>query len=143
MDTHEFTMSTTVTTSYDVTVARVRELLGDAGFGVLTEIDLQATLLAKLGVEVPAQVILGACRPQLAHRALQVDPRIATLLPCNVVVTAIDPQRSRVEVFDPAFMATIAPDPELGAVAADARARLTGMMDALTTEAGELNATGA
>ncbi|MCX6399905.1 MAG: DUF302 domain-containing protein [Propionibacteriales bacterium] len=143
MDTTDFTLSTTVTTPYDATVARVRDLLGDAGFGVLTEIDIQATLRAKLGVEVPAQVILGACRPQLAHRALQVDPRIATLLPCNVVVTALDPGTSRVEVFDPAFMATIAPDPELGAVAADARARLTGMMDALTNEAGERSATGA
>lgn len=143
MGTTEFTMSTTVATSYDVTVARVRELLGDAGFGVLTEIDLQATPLAKLGVEVPAQVILGACRPQLAHRALQVDPRIATLLPCNVVVSEIGPEHSRVEVFDPAFMATIAPDPELSAVADDVRARLTGMMDALTTEAGDRNAIGA
>ncbi|KRA37617.1 MULTISPECIES: DUF302 domain-containing protein [unclassified Nocardioides] len=143
MSTIDFTLSATVATSYDATVARVRELLGDAGFGVLTEIDLRATLLAKLGVEVPAQVILGACRPQLAHRALQADPRIATLLPCNVVVTEIDPQHSRVEVFDPAFMATIAPDPELGVVAADARARLTGMMDALTTDAGERHAAGA
>lgn len=143
MDTANFTLSTTVTTSYDATVARVRELLGDAGFGVLTEIDIQATLRAKLDVEVPAQVILGACRPQLAHRALQVDPRIATLLPCNVVVRAVDPERTRVEAFDPAFMATIAPDPELGAVAADARTRLMGMMDTLTTEAGESNAAGA
>lgn len=143
MDTANFTLSTTVTTSYDATVARVRELLGDAGFGVLTEIDIQATLRAKLDVEVPAQVILGACRPQLAHRALQVDPRIATLLPCNVVVSAVDPDHTRVEAFDPAFMATIAPDPELAEVAADARTRLMGMMDTLTTEAGENNAVGA
>lgn len=143
MDRIDFTLSATVSASYDATVARVRTLLGDAGFGVLTEIDLQATLLAKLGVEVPAQVILGACRPQLAHRALQIDPRIATLLPCNVVVTEIDPQHSRVEVFDPAFMATIAPDPELGAVAADARTRLSAMMGTLMIEAGESNAIGA
>lgn len=143
MDNTDFTLSATVMTSYDATLARVRELLGDAGFGVLTEIDLRATLLAKLGVEVPAQVILGACRPQLAHRALQADPRIATLLPCNVVVTEIDPQHSRVEVFDPAFMARIAPDPELEAVAADARTRLSAMMGALMIEAGESNAIGA
>ncbi len=143
MSTTEFTMSTTVTTPYDATVARVRDLLGDAGFGVLTEIDIRATLRAKLGVEIPAQVILGACRPELAHRALQVDPRIATLLPCNVVVTAVDAGHSKVEVFDPAFMATIAPDPELGAVAADARTRLSAMMGTLMIEAGEKSAVGA
>lgn len=143
MDMTEFTMSTTVTTPYDATVARVRDLLGDAGFGVLTEIDLQATMRAKLGVEVPAQVILGACRPELAHRALQVDPRIATLLPCNVVVTQVEASRSRVEVFDPAFMAMIAPDPELEAVAADARTRLSAMMGTLMIEAGEKSAVGA
>lgn len=143
MERIDFTLSTTVPMSYDATVARVRELLGDAGFGVLTEIDLRATLLAKLGVEVPSQVILGACRPQLAHRALQADPRIATLLPCNVVVTELDPQHSRVEVFDPAFMAMIAPDPELEVVAADARTRLSAMMGALMIEAGESNAIGA
>lgn len=127
----EFTMSTTVPASYDATVARVRALLGDAGFGVLTEIDIRATMKAKLDIDVAPQVILGACRPQLAHRALQVDPRIATLLPCNVVVADAGEGATRVEVFDPAFMAAIAPDPELAEVAADARARLAGMMDAL------------
>ncbi|GAA4815267.1 DUF302 domain-containing protein [Nocardioides caeni] len=150
MDSTAFTMSATVPTSYDATVARVRMLLADAGFGVLTEIDIRATMRAKLDVEVPPQVILGACRPQLAHRALQVDPRIATLLPCNVVVAEEGEGRTRVEVFDPAFMTQVAPDPELGAVAADARARLAGMMDALTgadgtgtTDAGVDHAAGA
>jgi len=143
----DFTMRTTVPASYDATVGRVRALLGDAGFGVLTEIDIRATMRAKLDVEVPPQVILGACRPQLAHRALQADPRIAALLPCNVVVADEGEGRTRVEVLDPAFMASIAPDPELGAVAADARARLAGMMDALnradTADAGVDDAAGA
>lgn len=139
----EFTMTATVEAPYDATVARVRELLGDAGFGVLTEIDIRATMKAKLDVDVPPQVILGACRPQLAHRALQVDPRIAVLLPCNVVVAQVDEATTRVEAFDPAFMASIAPDPELGAVAADARARLAGMMDALTAQTGVTDAVGA
>lgn len=136
MDTTDFTLSATLTTSYDDTVARVRELLGEAGFGVLTEIDIRATLKAKLDEDVPAQVILGACRPQLAHRALQVEPRIATLLPCNVVVADAGEGRTRVEVLDPGFMAGLAPDPELAEVAADARARLTGMMEALTGQRG-------
>ncbi|HWJ09383.1 MAG TPA: DUF302 domain-containing protein [Nocardioides sp.] len=132
METTDFTLGVTLASSYDDTVARVRSLLGDVGFGVLTEIDIRATLGAKLDVDVPAQLILGACRPQLAHRALQVDPRIATLLPCNVVVSDIGEGWTRVEVLDPAFMASVVPDPELAAVAADARSRLTGMMEALT-----------
>ncbi|HWJ68277.1 MAG TPA: DUF302 domain-containing protein [Nocardioides sp.] len=143
MDTTDFTLSATLTTAYDATVARVRELLGDAGFGVLTEIDIRATMKAKLDVDVAPQVILGACRPQLAHRALQADPRIATLLPCNVVVADAGDGHTRVEVMDPAFMASVAPDPELAEVAADARARLAGMMDALTADAGVDHAAGA
>ncbi len=139
----EFTMRTTVPASYDSTVERVRGLLADAGFGVLTEIDIRATLRAKLEVEVPPQVILGACRPQLAHRALQADPRIAALLPCNVVVADTGEGGTRVEVLDPGFMAAIAPDPELSAVAADARSRLGAMMEALTADAGVHDAAGA
>ena len=71
------------------------------GFGVLTEIDLRATLKKKLDVDVAPQVILGACRPPLAYEALQVDPSIATVLPCNVVVRAIDDDTTVVEAFDP------------------------------------------
>lgn len=128
-----FTLSATVPASYAETLARVRQLLGEAGFGVLTEIDLTATLRAKLGVEVPQQVILGACMPQLAHRALEADPRIATMLPCNVVVAA-EGEETRVEIFDPDAMTSFSPDAGVAEVAADARQRLTGMLDALTGE---------
>lgn len=128
----DFTMSTTVDTPFGATLARVRDLLGDAGFGVLTEIDLAATLHTKLGVEVPPQVILGACRPQLAHQALQVDPRIATLLPCNVVVAAESATRTRVETFDPHLM--IGFNSDLAEVAQEARDRLSAMMATLTDE---------
>jgi uncharacterized protein (DUF302 family) len=138
MATADFTLTATLTTPYDETVARVRALLGEAGFGVLTEIDIRATLRAKLGEEVPAQVILGACRPQLAHRALQAEPRMAALLPCNVVVADAGEGRTRVEVLDPGFMATLTPDAEVAEVAADARARLTGMMEALTGQTGAI-----
>lgn len=126
----EFTMSATVESSYDETLARVRDLLADAGFGVLTEIDVAATLKAKLDVDVAPQLILGACRPQLAHRALQADPRIAAMLPCNVVVAEAG-SGTRVDVFDPAFMASVVDDPELAAVAADARERLGSMLEKL------------
>ncbi|MFS0886953.1 DUF302 domain-containing protein [Aeromicrobium sp. 179-A 4D2 NHS] len=125
-----FTMAATVRSGYDETLERVRALLADAGFGVLTEIDLRATLRDKLGVEVPPRVILGACRPQLAHRALEADPRVATLLPCNVVVAA-EEAGTRVEVLDPAVMSSLGDAPALEEVAGEARERLAGMMDAL------------
>lgn len=124
----DFTLSVRVGTPYAETVERVRELLSEAGFGVLTEIDMAATLHAKLGVEVAPRIILGACRPPLAHQALQVDPRVATLLPCNVVVADAD-GGATVEVFDPAVMTEFSP--ALAEVATEARERLSGMMGAL------------
>lgn len=126
-----FTLTTTVEQPYDDAVARVREALGDAGFGVLTEIDLAATLRAKLGVEIASKVILGACRPELAHRSLTADPRIATMLPCNVVVTSEGADRTKVEVFDPAAMTSFSDEGDLAAVAEEARERLSGMLAAL------------
>ena len=127
----DFTLSATVAAPYDDTVERVRELLADAGFGVLTEIDMAATLQAKLGVETEPRIILGACRPQLAHQALLADPRVATMLPCNVVVAASG-DGATVEVFDPAVMTEFRP--ALADVAREARERLSGMMNALTGE---------
>lgn len=139
----DFTLTTSVTEGYDDTVARVRELLDEAGFGVLTEIDLAATLHARLGVEVTPQVIPGACRPQLAHRALEADPRVATMLPCNVVVASEGDTRTRVEVFDPLAMTSFT-NADLADVAHEARERLTGMLAALGRETeGETSAAGA
>ena len=126
-----FTLSTTLERPYDQTVADVREALAGQGFGVLTEIDLRATLAAKLGVDVPPQVILGACRPQLAHRALEVDPSVAAVLPCNVVVRSLDEHTTVVEAFDPDAMMALAGD-GLAEVAAEARQRLTAALAALT-----------
>lgn len=127
----DFTLRSTIEAPYDQAVARVRELLSEAGFGVLTEIDMQATLRTKLGVEIEPQVILGACRPQLAHRAIEVDPRVATLLPCNVVVAAEGDSRTRVEIMDPATMSQLSDHPDVAEVASDARERLVGVIDAL------------
>lgn len=139
----DFTLSATIAAPYDAAVAQVRELLADAGFGVLTEIDLQATLRAKLDVEISPQVILGACRPQLAHRALEVDPRVATMLPCNVVVAAHGEDRTRVEVFDPATMTAFSDAASLDVVASEARERLAGMLAALTGVEEDADETGA
>lgn len=136
----DFTLSATVRQPYGPTVERVRGLLAQAGFGVLTEIDIRATLAAKLGIEIPPQVILGACRPELAHQALQADPRIATMLPCNVVVAAVDAQTTRVEILDPEAMTSFSDAPELVPVAAAARERLAGMIEAIATEGGGVDA---
>lgn len=132
-----YTLSTTVRRPYDETVEAVRSQLGEAGFGVLTEIDLRATLKAKLGVDVAPQLILGACRPQLAHQALEADPSIAALLPCNVVVRSVDDGTTVVEAFDPDAMTSFAgaeAGSPLSAVATDARERLTAALAALESD---------
>jgi uncharacterized protein (DUF302 family) len=126
-----YTLSTTLPRPYDETVAAVREALADQGFGVLTEIDLRATLKAKLDVDVAPQVILGACRPPLAHAALQAEPSIAAVLPCNVVVREVEPGTTVVEAFDPAVMTGIVGSDALDEVAADARTRLTAALAAV------------
>lgn len=129
----DYTIRVTTSRPYDETVAAVRDQLAAAGFGVLTEIDLKATLKAKLDVDVPPQVILGACRPELAHRALQAEPSIAALLPCNVVVRSVGDAETVVEAFDPQAMVGFAGDAgeTLAAVAEDARTRLTTALTAV------------
>jgi uncharacterized protein (DUF302 family) len=127
------TLTTTLAAPNDEGVARVREALADQGFGVLTEIDIRATFKAKLDVDVAPQVILGACMPQLAHRALTAAPSVAALLPCNVVVRELEAGRTLVEAVDPDAMMTVVPDDsgELAAVAADARTRLEAALASL------------
>ena len=96
---------------YVAVVQRLREALKEQGFGVLTEIDVRATLQHKLGEEMEDYVILGACNPPLAHRALQVDRQIGLLLPCNVVVRA-DGADPIVEALDPQVMSDVSGRPE-------------------------------
>ena len=130
----DYTLSITTQRPYEETVAAVREQLVDAGFGVLTEIDLKATLKTKLDVDVEPQIILGACRPELAHQALQAEPSIAALLPCSVVVRSVGATTTVVEAFDPAAMMSFVDEPgeALRAVSEDARGRLTSALDALS-----------
>jgi uncharacterized protein (DUF302 family) len=116
---------------YDQAVGRVREALAEQGFGVLTEIDVRATMQAKLGEEMEDYVILGACNPQLAHRALGVDRSIGVLLPCNVVVRSAD-GGSTVEVLDPQVMVSVPGRDELAPVAEEAGRRLSAAMAALS-----------
>jgi len=131
----DYTIATTLSRPYEETVQAVRTALEDQGFGILTEIDVQATLKAKLDVDVPGQVILGACRPSLAHQAMQAEPSIAAVLPCNVVVRAESNATTVVEAFDPDAMMGLAEDSEtLRTVAADAKERLSAALTALSPE---------
>ncbi|PFG41457.1 uncharacterized protein (DUF302 family) [Isoptericola jiangsuensis] len=125
-----YTLSTTLTTPFADTVDAVRAALAEQGFGVLTEIDMAATLRTKLGVDLPPYLVLGACNPPLAHRALQADPSVGALLPCNVVVREAD-GATVVEAVDPHAMMSVADSPELAAVAQDAGVRLRAALDAL------------
>ncbi|MEV6413615.1 DUF302 domain-containing protein [Kribbella sp. NPDC051718] len=134
---NSYTIAKTLTQPYDVVVAAVRVALHEQGFGILTEIDLKATLKDKLDVDVAPQVILGACRPALAYEAMTAEPSIAAVLPCNVVVRAVDDTATVVEAFDPDAMMGLANNDILRTVAADAKQRLTAALAALDSTEGE------
>ena len=104
----DYTIRATCELPFEATVAAVRAELGKAGFGVITEIDLRATLQEKIGAEIPDEVILGACNPRYAHRAITADPSVAALLPCNVVVRSLSDRATLVEAFDPGAMMRLA-----------------------------------
>ncbi|MBQ0881526.1 DUF302 domain-containing protein [Streptomyces rochei] len=110
----------------------VRQALADQGFGVLTEIDVQATLKAKLGEDMEPYLIFGACNPPLAHRALEADRSVGLLLPCNVVVRG-DGDRVVVEVIDPGTMVTLTGVDAMTPVADEAGRRLDAALNALTS----------
>lgn len=126
----QYERSTTLDMPYPEAVVKVKELLGEEGFGVLSEIDVRATLQEKRGVEMEDYVILGACNPDLAHRALEVDRSIGVLLPCNVVVSA-DGDRSTVQILDPQTMSGITGLDDLQPVADEASERLQAVLDSL------------
>jgi uncharacterized protein (DUF302 family) len=118
-----YALSTTVATPYSETVEAVKAALGEQGFGVLTEIDMKATLKKKLDVDVPSQVILGACRPPLAYASLQAEPSVGLLLPCNVVVRETE-DGTVVEAVDPQTMVALTDNGDLQKVADEAKERL-------------------
>jgi len=126
----DFTRRIVLDTPYDEAVSRVKDALKDQGFGVLTEIDVRQTLKDKLDIDIEAQIILGACNPQLAHRALEIDARVAALLPCNVVVRTEDAQ-TIVEALDPKIIAEVPDNPALVPIAEEAGQRLQTALDAL------------
>ncbi|MEU6232614.1 DUF302 domain-containing protein [Kitasatospora sp. NPDC047058] len=124
-------IAVTLDTPFTETVDRVRSALADQGFGILTEIDIRATMRAKLGEEMEDYLILGACNPPLAHRALGIDRQIGLLLPCNVVVRSAD-GRTVVEAMDPDLMVRFTGRPELAEVADEAAARLRAALASLS-----------
>ncbi len=121
----------TVKDSFENVVLRVTDALKEEGFGVLTEIDVQATLKAKLDVDGRAYKILGACNPQLAHKAITAEPDIGLLLPCNVVVREEEDGSINVGFMDPVSVLGLVNKPELESLGAEVKSRLQRVRDAL------------
>ena len=132
-----YTLTTQLAQPYAAAVEAVRAALTQQGFGILTEIDLKDTFKTKLDVDGAPQVILGACRPALAYEALSAEPSIAAVLPCNVVVRALDEDTTIVEAFDPDAMMGLADNDALSAVAADAKQRITAALTSLDSLEGD------
>ena len=126
-----YAMTVLVHGPFEDALSATRQSLADQGFGVLTEIDMRATLKAKLDVDIAPQVILGACRPPLAYAALQAEPSIGLLLPCNVVVRAAGNETTLVQVLNPNMMVSVTDNPNLVAVTTEARNLLSAALDSL------------
>ncbi|MFE5474206.1 DUF302 domain-containing protein [Nocardia sp. NPDC056541] len=134
----DIALSTTLHTGFDRAVEAVREALAEQGFGILTDIDMAATIKAKLGHDMEDYRILGACNPPLAHQAVGINRQIGLLLPCNVVVRRDphDTELIHVEAMNPELMVEVTSDARLRPVAADAAARLAAALETLDRHAG-------
>ena len=121
----QYAFGRTVELGFDDALRRVTEALAKEGFGILTEIDVSATLAKKLGVHLPPYRILGACNPQFAHHALQADPQIGALLPCNVVVRTDSEGKTIVEMMDPLAVMQLVDRPEVSLIASEVKERLS------------------
>ena len=127
-----YTLKATTDLPFRETVDRVRDELKSEGFGVLCELDVQATLREKLGVEQDEYLILGACNPSLAHRALTVEPDLGTLLPCNVVVYRTG-GKTHISAIDAERMLSIVGNEELAPIAAQVRDKLAGAVERMSS----------
>jgi len=120
----EYAFTTVLNTSYEDAVSRVTEALKEEGFGVLTEIDVKATLKKKLGVDFRKYVILGACNPPYAHRTLQVDLDVGLLLPCNVIVYERDDKKAHISAINPVAALEVIKKEELRKIAEEVTEKL-------------------
>ena len=125
-----YAISTTIEQPYDAVVAQARAALADQGFGVLTEIDVKATMKKKLDVEMSAYRILGACNPKMAHQAIGIEPRVGAMLPCNVILREVG-GGVEVSAIDPVASMQAIENPELTAVAGEVRDLLAEAIKAL------------
>jgi len=126
----QYSFSRVVSHSYDKAVERVTEELRKEGFGVLTSIDVRETLQKKLGVDFTRYLILGACNPPLAHRALQVEEQIGLLLPCNVIVYETG-GKTAIGVFDPMVMMVVLEKEEMRPIAEEVKRKLERVLAAV------------
>ncbi|WP_420455005.1 DUF302 domain-containing protein [Rubrivirga sp.] len=126
-----YTFSRTLDADLATAEERTRTALSDEGFGVLTEIDIQATLKTKLDADVAGYTILGACNPPLAHRAMQAEPRIGVMLPCNVILRDVGDGRTEVSAIDPVASMAAVENGDLDDIAAEVRDRLRRVVAAL------------
>lgn len=129
-------ISTVLSLAYDQAVEQATAALKEQGFGVLTEIDVKATLKKKLDVDFRRYVILGACNPPLAHRALTAELEVGLLLPCNVIVYENADGTSTVSALNPMAAMTVAGNPALQAIAQEASSKLQAAIDTLVSQAG-------
>lgn len=127
----KYAFGKTVKTSYDDTIRRATDALAAEGFGVLTTIDVAATLKKKLGKETRPYVILGACNPNYAHQALEAEPEIGTLLPCNVVVREQADGATRVDIMDPKAVLKLTERADIAPIAAEVRRKLERVLAAI------------
>lgn len=135
MDSTSYGLATVVESTPADAIERVKAALADQGFGILCELDIAHTLKAKLGVDFEPYVILGACNPQLAYRALSAEPEIGLLLPCNVVIYPDAVGKTKVVAMDPVAALGLTQNEKIAAVAEEARERLQSAIDAVTKSA--------
>ncbi|CAB3684288.1 DUF302 domain-containing protein [Trinickia soli] len=121
----------TVTCSFDEATERVKRALADEGFGILSDIDVAETLKKKLGETMPAYRIFGACNPALAHRALQAEPEIGLLLPCNIVTREDAAGVVHIDVIEPTVMFELVENPDLAKLATEVSERLKRALNAI------------
>jgi uncharacterized protein (DUF302 family) len=128
-EVNEYAFTTVLNTSYEDAISKVTDALKEEGFGVLTEIDVKATLKRKLGVDFRKYVILGACNPPYAHRTLQADLDVGLLLPCNVIVYETDDKKAHVSAINPVSALEVVKKEELRKIAEEVSEKLKKVVD--------------